>query len=67
MLPACAPKGSKLVSFILYADKSKLLSFGTAMGHPVVACLGNIPIEIRNIDGLLGGGCIIGWLPIVSL
>jgi hypothetical protein len=67
MLPDHAPKGSKLVSFILYADKSKLSSFGTAMGHPIVARLGNLPVEIRNVNGILGGGCVVGWLPIVRL
>lgn len=65
MLPSHAPKDSKLIGFILYADKSKLSSFGSAMGHPIIARLGNLPVEIRNTDGILGGGCIVGWLPIV--
>ena len=36
------------------------------MGYPVVARLGNLPVEIRNGKGV-GGGCIVGWLPIVRL
>ncbi|KAG2062537.1 hypothetical protein BDR04DRAFT_1123877, partial [Suillus decipiens] len=36
--------------FILYADKTKLLSHGTVKGYPVVT---------------FGGGRIVGWLPIV--
>ncbi|EKM77927.1 hypothetical protein AGABI1DRAFT_42300 [Agaricus bisporus var. burnettii JB137-S8] len=66
MLPSHAPSNSKLIGFILYADKSKLSSFGSAMGHPIIARLGNLPVEIRNTDGILGGGCIVGWLPIVK-
>ncbi|KAK0475755.1 hypothetical protein IW261DRAFT_1422042 [Armillaria novae-zelandiae] len=31
------PKGAKPLCFILYADKTRLSSFGTAQGYPVVA------------------------------
>lgn len=65
MLPNNAPKESKLIPFIIYADKDKLSSFGTAMGYPIVAQLANLPVGIRNSEGI-GGGCIVGWLPIVS-
>ncbi|KAG2057487.1 hypothetical protein BDR06DRAFT_980881 [Suillus hirtellus] len=37
--------------FILYADKTRLSSHGTVKAYPVVG---------------IGGGCIVGWLPIVS-
>ncbi|KIK69151.1 hypothetical protein GYMLUDRAFT_152168 [Collybiopsis luxurians FD-317 M1] len=50
---------------IFYADKSKLSSFGTAKGYPVIARLANLPIEIRNSVGL-GGGRVVGWYPIVK-
>ena len=40
-------------------------SFGTAMGYPAIARIGNFPIDIRNGKGL-GGGELVGWLPIVS-
>jgi hypothetical protein len=36
----------KLLAFILYADKTKLSSFGTVMGYPVIAQIGNLPIHI---------------------
>ncbi|KAG1725468.1 hypothetical protein EDD22DRAFT_982843 [Suillus occidentalis] len=39
--------------FILYADKTKLSSFGTVKGYPVV-----------NGEAF-GGGRVVGWLPIV--
>jgi hypothetical protein len=56
----------KPIAIILYSDKTKLSSFGTEMGYPIVARLGNLPVEIRNGKGAsVGGGCIVGWLPIV--
>ena len=61
LLPS--PEG-KPIAIILYADKTKLSSFGTEMGYPIVARLGNLPAEIRNGKGV-GGGCVVGWLPIV--
>jgi len=48
----------------LYADKSKFSSFGSQMGYPVIAKIANLPSEISNGQGL-GGGSIVGWLPIV--
>ncbi|KAI0633772.1 hypothetical protein C8Q77DRAFT_1218049 [Trametes polyzona] len=50
---------------ILYADKTKLSSFGTQMGYPVVVRCGNLPVDIRNGEGP-GGGRVVGWLPIVA-
>ncbi|KAI6016297.1 hypothetical protein BKA83DRAFT_4497922 [Pisolithus microcarpus] len=49
---------------IIYADKTKLSSFGTAKGYPVVVQCANLPVEIQNSQAI-GGGCIIGWLPVV--
>ena len=48
----------------LYADKSKLSSFGTKKGYPVVVRCANLPVSLRNGNGL-GGGRVVGWLPIV--
>jgi hypothetical protein len=48
----------------LYADKTKLSSFGSQMGYPVIAKIANLPSEISNGQGL-GGGSVVGWLPIV--
>jgi hypothetical protein len=36
------------------------------MGYPVIARIGNLPVDIRNGKGL-GGGELVGWLPIVGL
>ena len=56
----------KPVSIIFYADKNKLSSFGTQKGYPVVVRCANLPVQIRNSDGI-GGGMIVAWLPIVSI
>jgi hypothetical protein len=58
------PEGGKPLCLILYADKTKLSSFGTAKGYPVIARCANLPAEIRNGNGF-GGGRVVGWLPIV--
>ncbi|KAF9235747.1 hypothetical protein BU15DRAFT_77676 [Melanogaster broomeanus] len=59
------PPGGKPLAFILYSDKTKLSTFGTAKAYPVVARLANLPVNIRNGNGR-GGGRIVGWLPIVK-
>jgi hypothetical protein len=59
------PEGAKPLCFIIYADKTRLSSFGTTKGYPVIARCGNLPINIRNGKGV-GGGRIVGWLPIVG-
>lgn len=48
----------------MYADKTKLSTFGTKKGYPVIARCANLPIGIRNGYGL-GGGRVVGWLPVV--
>jgi len=48
----------------LYADKTKLSSFGTEKGYPVMARIANLPVKIRNGEGI-GGGRVVGWLPMV--
>ena len=58
------PPGAKPLLLSLYADKSKLSSFGTKKGYPVIARCANLPVEIRNGKGL-GGGRVVGWLPVV--
>jgi len=58
------PKGSNPLCFILYADKTKLSSFGTAKGYPVVTCCTNLPAAIQNGNGF-GGRRVVRWLPIV--
>ncbi|KAF8209353.1 hypothetical protein K438DRAFT_1572521 [Mycena galopus ATCC 62051] len=55
----------KLCPYILYADKSKLSSFGTQKGYPVIARLANIVVSLRNSTDW-GGGQIVGWLPVVE-
>lgn len=51
--------------YILYADKTKLSSFGKAIGYPVYARIGNLDVDIRNGHGI-GGGELVGWLPVVG-
>ncbi|KAK0432086.1 hypothetical protein EV421DRAFT_1719858, partial [Armillaria borealis] len=58
------PVDGKPICYIIYADKTRLSSFGTVQGYPVIVRLGNLPVHIRNRQGV-GGGRVIGWLPIV--
>ena len=52
---SCLPNGAKPLFFILYADKTRLSSFGTEKGYPVIARLANLPVDIRNGEGIGGG------------
>ncbi|KAJ7447334.1 hypothetical protein B0H11DRAFT_2335669, partial [Mycena galericulata] len=56
---------AKPVCFVLYADKSRLSSFGTQKAYAVVARLANIPNGIRN-STRFGGGQVVGHQPIVK-
>ncbi|KIK39918.1 hypothetical protein CY34DRAFT_25041 [Suillus luteus UH-Slu-Lm8-n1] len=56
---------AKPLAFILYADKSKLSSFGSQKGYPIIAHIDNLPVHIHNGNTALGGGCVMGWLLIV--
>src|SRR6188768_771425 len=58
------PASSKPFFIILYADKTRLSSFGTEKGYPVLVRCANLPASIRNGTGV-GGGRLVGWLPIV--
>ena len=58
------PDGAKPVVLIIYADKSKLSSFGTQKGYPVIARCANLPVGMRNGNGV-GGARVVGWLPVV--
>ncbi|KAG1831971.1 hypothetical protein F4604DRAFT_1946273 [Suillus subluteus] len=59
------PPDAKPLAFILYADKAKLSSFGREKGYPVIARLANLPVAIRNGNGV-GGGRVVGWLPLIK-
>ena len=61
------PENVKPFFLILYADKNKPSLFGGQKGYPVMAWCRNLPVGIWNSEGTLGGGHIVGWLPIVSL
>ncbi|KAG0708008.1 hypothetical protein DFH29DRAFT_979597 [Suillus ampliporus] len=63
-LQSSLPENGAPFTFILYADKTHLSSAGTVKAYPVIACCGNLPVNIRNVDGPRGG-CLVGWLPIV--
>ena len=58
------PPEARPLVLCVYADKSKLSSFGTKKGYPVIARCANLPVEIQNGKGL-GGGRGVGWLPVV--
>ena len=58
------PEGSNPLCFILYANKTKLSSFGMTKGYPVITHCVNLPTMIQNGNGF-GGGCVVGWLPVV--
>ncbi|KAJ8074178.1 hypothetical protein PM082_012470 [Marasmius tenuissimus] len=59
------PAAGKPLCLLIYADKNKLSSFGSAKGYPVIARVLNLPEHIRNSTGP-GGGRVVGWLPIVT-
>ncbi|PIL29072.1 hypothetical protein GSI_09120 [Ganoderma sinense ZZ0214-1] len=59
------PRVDLLYCFILYADKTRLSSFGGQKGYPIFVRLANLPAEIRNSEGY-GGGQLVGLLPIVE-
>ncbi|KAL0562800.1 hypothetical protein V5O48_019278, partial [Marasmius crinis-equi] len=56
---------AKPLALILYVDKDKLSSFGSAKGYPVIATIGNLPAQIRNGGGV-GGGRVVGWHPVIE-
>ncbi|KAF8896734.1 hypothetical protein CPB84DRAFT_1681981 [Gymnopilus junonius] len=64
-IQSALPDNASPVFIIIYADKSRLSSFGTAKGYPVFARCANLPADIRNGKGT-GGGRLVGWLPIVT-
>ncbi|KIP05748.1 hypothetical protein PHLGIDRAFT_73799 [Phlebiopsis gigantea 11061_1 CR5-6] len=56
---------AKPVCLMLYADKTRLSSFGTAKGYPVMLGIANFAMPVRNGIGL-GSARIVGWLPCVN-
>ncbi len=49
----------------LFADKTKLSSFGSQKGYPIILRLPQLDIATRHGKGL-GAGQVVGLLPIVS-
>ncbi|KAG1813073.1 hypothetical protein DFJ58DRAFT_850692, partial [Suillus subalutaceus] len=45
----------KPFTFIIYADKAKLSSFGRQKAYPVIVRCANLPVGIRNGEGFGGG------------
>ncbi|KAG1838070.1 hypothetical protein F4604DRAFT_1998347 [Suillus subluteus] len=41
-------------------------AFWNAQGYPIIARIANLPVHIRNGNTALGGGRVVGWLPIVA-
>ncbi|KAJ7700548.1 hypothetical protein B0H14DRAFT_3100108 [Mycena olivaceomarginata] len=56
---------AKLFPLYIYADKSKLSSFGTQKAHPIIVRVLNIITGIRN-GSEWGGGQVVGELPIID-
>ncbi|KAI6018261.1 hypothetical protein BKA83DRAFT_69839 [Pisolithus microcarpus] len=46
-------------ALIIYAEKTKLSSFGTTKGYLVFICCTNLPVKIWN-SHTIGGGCVVG-------
>ena len=58
--------GAPLV-FILYADKTHILTAGSVKAYPIIACITNLPVDIRNGKNCIGSGRLVGWFPIVCI
>ncbi|KAH9971889.1 hypothetical protein BJV74DRAFT_799089 [Russula compacta] len=48
LTPSRIPDGGNLLTFILYADKTKLSSFSTSKGYPVVMHCANLPTLVAE-------------------
>ncbi|THG93164.1 hypothetical protein EW026_g7995 [Hermanssonia centrifuga] len=59
------PEGGVPLAFYLYADKTRLSSFGSQQGYPVVLRFPQLDCELRNGAGV-GGGIVVGLLPILK-
>ncbi|KAJ7215097.1 hypothetical protein B0H12DRAFT_1205697 [Mycena haematopus] len=57
---------AKPVGLIIYADKSKLSTFGTEKAYAVVARIANLPVPIRNSNTQFSGGQVVGHQPVVK-
>ncbi|KAI0368253.1 hypothetical protein BV20DRAFT_1084963 [Pilatotrama ljubarskyi] len=64
-IQSALPIGGSPLCYIVYADKTRLSSFGTQKGYPIMARIANLPAEIRNGTGY-GGGQVVGFLPVVE-
>ncbi|KAL1938432.1 hypothetical protein VTO73DRAFT_11672 [Trametes versicolor] len=64
-LESAIPADGSPLCFEVYADKTRLSSFGTQKGYPIMARVANLPAEIRNGTGF-GGTEVVGFLPIVE-
>ncbi|KAF8876252.1 hypothetical protein BD779DRAFT_1677860 [Infundibulicybe gibba] len=59
------PPGGKPLAILLYADTTKLSTFGSQKGYPIIAQLLNLPSHLRNGTGL-GGSRVVGFIPILK-
>lgn len=65
-LQTTLPPGAVPFFIIVYADKNRLSSFGTAKGYPAIARCAHLPVTIPNGEEI-GGGTMVGWFPIVGV
>ncbi len=61
------PEGAVPVCMQIYADNTKLSSFGTQAGYPVIVQCLNLPSHIRNGTGLVQDGPIVCMSSITSI
>ncbi|KAJ8072101.1 hypothetical protein PM082_015659 [Marasmius tenuissimus] len=64
-IQSALPASGKPLAYIVYSDKTRLLSFGSATGYPVIARIANIDNAVQNSNINIGGGRVIGWIDII--
>ena len=65
-MQSAIPDGGTPFGFIIYADKTKLSSFGTQKGYPWVVALCNLDESVRSGAGP-GASAVVGWLPVARI
>ncbi|EDQ99267.1 uncharacterized protein LACBIDRAFT_335192 [Laccaria bicolor S238N-H82] len=59
------PQGALPFCMVIYADKTRLSSFGSVKGYPVIGRPANFNVRIKNGTGIAGGR-VLGLLPVVD-
>ncbi|KAJ8468399.1 hypothetical protein ONZ45_g17255 [Pleurotus djamor] len=64
-MESALPENGTPFFVMVYADKSKLSSFGAQKAYPVIARCVNLYSDVRNSREIGSGACV-GWFPIVD-